>query len=152
MYYNSRVNKKIDTGCSITTCLNKLEQLGVCLEKHHPYDPKNFYKKPSICAYINAKFNKTRTYYYIESTVEDFKLALGMAPIICGMYINGDLEETERLSLSGEREGHSIVIYGYENNYFIARNSWGDDWGINGDFHIPFEYVEELCVESWIIV
>lgn len=40
---------------------------------------------------------------------------------------------------------HSIILIGWgvekdkdgkEVPYWIARNSWGDRWGMNGDFHV----------------
>ncbi len=39
--------------------------------------------------------------------------------------------------------GHCMVITGYEHGYqlFIVRNSWGMDWGIDGQCLIPYDYL-----------
>lgn len=40
---------------------------------------------------------------------------------------------------------HMIVIYGWKKHngkyYWVCKNSWGDDWGDNGFFYLPFGYV-----------
>lgn len=43
---------------------------------------------------------------------------------------------------SGERTGgHLVTIIGYDadEKYWIAKNSWGEDWGMDGFFHIAWE-------------
>jgi C1A family cysteine protease len=36
---------------------------------------------------------------------------------------------------------------------FIARNSWGEKWGDNGYFYMPYEYVSDssLCDEFYAL-
>ncbi|MCP5493021.1 MAG: C1 family peptidase [Leptospiraceae bacterium] len=38
---------------------------------------------------------------------------------------------------SGQHGGHSMLIVGYKGNYFIVKNSWGEDWGDKGYCYIP---------------
>lgn len=65
--------------------------------------------------------------------------------------------------------GHAISLVGYCDNtmepnpeshrpgggYFIFRNSWGEDWGVNdhgrGYGCLPYEYVERFCLEAAVI-
>jgi len=48
-----------------------------------------------------------------------------------------------------------VLAVGYDipNQRFIVRNSWGADWGQNGYFTIPFEYLTnaELANDFWSI-
>ena len=41
--------------------------------------------------------------------------------------------------------GHAVIILGYDFQVqsFIARNSWGADWGVDGHFLIPFLRIED---------
>ena len=36
--------------------------------------------------------------------------------------------------------GHAIVIYGWNEKGWLAQNSWGENWGNNGRFIIPFNF------------
>lgn len=51
--------------------------------------------------------------------------------------------------------GHAVMAVGYddETERFIVRNSWGADWGQNGYFTMPYEYVEnrKLADDFWTI-
>lgn len=36
----------------------------------------------------------------------------------------------------GAAPGHAVTLVGYTSTYWIIKNSWGDDWGLNGYIHI----------------
>lgn len=36
----------------------------------------------------------------------------------------------------GEEPDHAVTIVGYSEDYWIVRNSWGDDWGDSGYFYL----------------
>jgi C1A family cysteine protease len=40
--------------------------------------------------------------------------------------------------------GHCIVMIGYDNTkeLFQCINSWGKNWGQNGIFYLPYQYVD----------
>ena len=45
--------------------------------------------------------------------------------------------------------GHAITLVGYNENYLIGQNSWGNTWGDKGLFYIPKDY---LPFEAWAIL
>ena len=45
--------------------------------------------------------------------------------------------------------GHAIALIGYNKDYIIGQNSWGENWGDKGLFYIPKDY---LPFESWAIL
>ena len=51
--------------------------------------------------------------------------------------------------------GHAITIWGYHkaNKVFFGQNSWGKDWGKDGRFTLPFEYLANVGLASdfWTI-
>ena len=59
IYYNARVQENSsgtldDTGCSMTSGIQALEQHGVCLESIWPYDTNNVNRRPQDEAYRSA--------------------------------------------------------------------------------------------------
>ena len=44
---------------------------------------------------------------------------------------------------------HVVTVYGYsrEDRVFYFRNSWGKDWGNNGDGTLPFDYFKH---KKWV--
>lgn len=51
--------------------------------------------------------------------------------------------------------GHAVVAVGYndEQRVFIVRNSWGNNWGLNGYCLMPYEYLltAHLTNDFWTI-
>ena len=49
--------------------------------------------------------------------------------------------------------GHAIMAVGYDiqKKVFIIQNSWGDKWGDNGYFYMPFDFItnKEWCSDFW---
>jgi C1A family cysteine protease len=51
--------------------------------------------------------------------------------------------------------GHAVLAVGYDDaqERFIARNSWGADWGRKGYFTIPYHYLasRRLSDDFWTV-
>ena len=58
---------------------------------------------------------------------------------------------------SGEKilGGHCVLAVGYDDSQqrFLARNSWGTDWGLQGYFTVPYAYLTDpnLSSDFWTI-
>jgi Papain family cysteine protease. len=44
---------------------------------------------------------------------------------------------------SGQHGRHAMLIVGYVGNYYIVKNSWGEEWGDNGYCYIPKNVLAE---------
>ena len=47
------------------------------------------------------------------------------------------------------RGGHAVCLVGYTDEYFIVRNSWGEDWGENGFAYAHNDYAKEAFTEAY---
>jgi len=51
--------------------------------------------------------------------------------------------------------GHAVMCVGFndETRTFIMRNSWGPEWGDQGYFYIPYEYLTDpgLTSDIWAL-
>jgi len=51
--------------------------------------------------------------------------------------------------------GHGVCTVGFDDDKqcFIVKNSWGPDWGLNGYFYMPYDYLADpnLADDFWVI-
>ena len=47
------------------------------------------------------------------------------------------------------RGGHAVCLVGYTEEYFIVRNSWGENWGDNGFAYAHNDYAKEAFTEAY---
>jgi C1A family cysteine protease len=90
-------------------------------------------------------------------------LALGY-PIVIGFTVYESFETPEvaqtgdaPLPQMGEKVlgGHAVLVVGYDDatSRFILRNSWGEGWGKNGYFTLPYAYLidSRLAGDFWTV-
>jgi C1A family cysteine protease len=162
-----------DAGATIREICNALHKYGVCEENFMPYVPANLFADPSKDAMDNAVKYKVGKFARLTS-INEIKqyLALKQSPVLMGMEVYASMEsytvaKTGILPLpkAGEENmgGHAVLIVGYvdakpattkkksaSKGYFIVRNSWGADWGQEGYFMMPYEYIEKgFAFDFW---
>jgi hypothetical protein len=110
--------------------------------------------------------------YIFKSRIENFKQHLqNNIPIIIGLridigtfrdysYVDCAFDKTKPIIIKDcpkQRDYiHAMVIIGYDDelNCFIVRNSWGRDWGYNGNAYFDYDYFSKqnnLVCGAWII-
>lgn len=156
-----------DTGISIKGGLQSIQKYGTCSENNWGYDISKYTQQPPNQCIIAGKthINGFR-YIRVQQNLVNIKQALvAEFPILVGIKLYNSFEsdnvtKTGSVPMPNKNKeaclgGHCCSIIGYDDNTqrFICSNTWGSDWGINGYFTIPYDYIldSSLTSDFWII-
>ena len=168
IYYSERAIEHTiaeDSGAMIRDGIKSVAKQGAPHEKIWPYNAKQFRKKPTKAAYKDARRHPAVLYQRLVQEVQQLRgcLAAGF-PFVFGFTVYSSFESSEvaktgRVPMPTPKEkvlgGHAVLAVGYEhaNERFIVRNSWGADWGLDGYFTMPYDYLlnSNLSDDFWTI-
>jgi hypothetical protein len=168
LYYNERQLENTipdDSGALISDGVLSLEKYGLCPETQYPYIIEKFALKPPQECYVEARKHYVMTANNISNDLSSMKNSLASGfPFVVGILVYTTFE-SDSVAKSGlvplpqpNEEclgGHAVLICGYDDNkqLWIARNSWGSDWGDKGYFYLPYAYLTnpELSSDLWNI-
>ena len=145
--------------------IKSIAKKGVCPETMWPYDIQKFKIKPNDECYINALNHKCIQYKKLNQSLNQLKNALLYGkPFVFGFSVFESFEsketaETGSMCMPGKDDkllgGHAVMCVGFSDSKkkFIIRNSWGVNWGDDGYFYMPYEFMtnKDLCSDFWII-
>lgn len=169
IYYNERVMEGTvneDAGAMIRDGIKSMVKEGVCPETMWQYNVSKFKCRPPQECYIEALNNQVLEYLRITPhTLYEVKQCLAEGyPIVFGFMIfesmmTQEVARTGIVPVPSSREkpigGHAVMAVGYddEKEALIVRNSWGSEWGINGDFYLPYWFVttHNASADYWTI-
>jgi len=168
IYYNERAMEgsvDYDAGAYIRDGVKSVNKLGVCAESLWPYDESKFTAKPSDECYTEAAKNLCTEYARVTQTLDEMKACLSEGfPFVFGFtvfysFFDQSVAETGMMSMPLENDpiagGHAVLAVGYddEKGCFIVRNSWGEGWGDQGFFYMPYAYIADpsLASDFWMM-
>jgi C1A family cysteine protease len=165
IYYNERVLEgtvDYDSGASLRDGIKTLRKIGACWESTWPYLIERFDKKPLKKCYIEAKKHRIVSYHRISTLSEMLTCLAEGYPFVFGFTVYESFEsqkvrQTGVVNMPRKKEkalgGHAVLAVGYDQKQkrFLVRNSWGIDWGKDGYFTMPYEYLETLAADFWTI-
>ena len=168
IYYNERemegtVDK--DCGAAIRDGIKSVVRQGVCSEDLWPYDTTKFRDKPTEECYNKALSMQVLKYLSLDQDIDALTSCLNEGyPFVFGFVVyekfeSREVEDSGVLQMPGDFErqvgGHAVMAVGYDmnNKTFLIRNSWGEEWGQQGYFTMPFDYVlnNDLADSFWTI-
>lgn len=166
-YYNARAlegSVRQDAGAQIRDVVKGMAQTGACQEKLWPYVTKKFATKPTVAAYQDAGRHRVSNYQRLTSLDNMLACLASGEPFIFGFSVYESFEseqvaKTGVLNMPARSEqllgGHAVCAVGYDQKTqrFKIRNSWGADWGQQGYFTMPFNYLEssDLADDFWVV-
>lgn len=164
-YVEGHVNQ--DAGAMIRDGAKTMAKMGVCPESMWKYDdgPTFFKQQPDKKCYELAQKCKVKGYARVTQDLEQMKRCIKHGyPFVFGFTVldSFGLEQVVKhgkmvLPQPGDRVrgGHAVTAVGYDDfqEVFIVRNSWGEEWGDEGYFYMPYAYIcdKQLANDFWAI-
>ena len=168
IYYYERLilgTVNYDSGAYIRDGIKATNHYGASLESLWPHDIRKFKQEPITEAKNDAQNRKVTRYERVTNFNGCIDALTNGYPVIMGFHVyqsfmsasvartgNMPYPNTKRERLLG---GHAVLLVGYDKRkkVFIARNSWGTNWGIKGYFYMPFDMVikPNMSSDYWII-
>lgn len=173
-YYNERLmdgDVGSDDGSSGRTMMQALVKYGICLQADWPYDTKNFTTRPGDAMYQQALGYKPGAYHrVIGSDVAKSVIFSGypfsISADVYASFMGNAAAKTGLIPIPTGREqlegGHEFYAFAYDDTMsmadgslggFFCRNSWAENWGLNGNMWLPYSYIDnaQLVSDMWTV-
>jgi len=163
IYYNERViegTTGYDSGATLRDGIKTMANQGACPEPEWPYHIPDFREQPPERAYQAASKDLAIRYSRVRQHLPQMMACLADGfPFVFGLSVYESFE-SEAVAQSGEVPmpqqgekllgGHAMMAVGYlhDQQRFIARNSWGTDWGMQGYCTMPYAYLLNRALSS----
>merc|ERR1711904_212380 len=169
IYYNERALEGTidsDSGAALRDGIKAINREGVCDERDWPYDEKAFRDKPSAACYASARKERALSYRRVDQSLHAMKHALcrEKQPVVFGFTVYESFESSAvaqsgimPIPQKGEKVlgGHAVLCVGYDDDLqvFHIRNSWGAEWGDEGYFTMPYDFLldKDSASDFWIV-
>jgi C1A family cysteine protease len=151
-----------DVGAEMRTIGMAGKEYGICSDASWPYIASKLSTRPPQKCFDEAKKVKVASYERLLSE-EEIKACIAKArscamigfPVYTSFFDIGS-DGIMPMPKKGEyiEGGHAVTAYRYDPDYIWIRNSWGPDWGLNGDFKMPWAFYRKYKadIDVWRII
>jgi len=159
--FRSRPTSFIETeGTSLKAALDIARKFGSVLDSVLPFGTEQLYAGEAEIFYATASQLKIASYYNLRGRLANWRVWLATkGPILTRLDVDatwdnatateGHLDKYEK---GTGRGGHAVALVGYTPEYFIVRNSWGDNWGDQGFAYASKAYAKVAFTEAYGVI
>ena len=162
VYYNIRLiegTADIDSGAYLRDGIKAIRRHGLCKEDLWPYVTEEFATPPPKICYDDARTRSIKNYRKLSGVTDILDALNNKRPVAFGMAVYDGFMDLNRFNSVldvppvGEPSigGHAMLMVGYDllKKQFLALNSFGLDWGVQGYCWITFNYVRQEIYDVW---
>jgi hypothetical protein len=158
--YN-QINGGQDGGAFLHDALQLIVDRGAATWSTMPYDDNDYLGQPSQEAVDQASNFKAVSYNAISSA-QQMKAALANRnPVLAGIRVYENLpllngpDSVYNTTTGEDKGGHAVTLVGYDDNKyggaFKVINSWGNTWGDNGFFWLPYNMISTVMNQALVL-
>lgn len=144
----------------IRNVLKGMNKFGVCREEIWPYVSEQRNIQPDLECYVDSWPRKISSYTAIYSIGGILEVIDQGFPVLTGitvfdnfMQLSGpdSIVSVPAEGLTVSPMAHAMVLVGYSqpSQWFIAKNSYGPEWGDQGYCYVPFDYLTQFGFDQW---
>jgi len=155
LYYFTRKLEgtlKWDSGASIRNSMKAANKFGISPEKYWPYKINKFKQAPSPQSRFFGKHYRLNQYMRVQQTIPELKQSIAQGfPVVFGFMVYDSFRQAAKKGIMPiphpQNEylwgGHAVTICGFSDDkrVFKCRNSWGRNWGDDGYFYMPYDFI-----------
>jgi len=141
-----------------------VQKIGICEDRFYP-EPNSSMKWeeyidttkiPENC-YEDASAHKSASYWRVGNDTNELKTVLLQYKnsVVCSMEWFKEFNTPNNGLLPSNFNntvgGHAVDLVGFDDfkEYFIFKNSWGNGWGDNGHFYMPYNIFNKVIWDLW---
>lgn len=168
IYYNERAMEgtiSSDSGAQIRDGIKVVARQGACPETEWPYVVAHFTLRPPVRCYQDALKDRALSYQRVSRSLNQMKACLASGQLLIfgfSVYESFESDEVAQTGIvpmpSANEQilgGHAVCAVGFQDDQqrFIVRNSWSDQWGDKGYCYMPYAYLLDggLSSDFWAI-
>lgn len=158
-YYNSKEserqifhtdNNEISKGLHVRSIIDSIINHGLIYqEKFSSILPENKFNIPDGKIIDESlKHINGFSVIHVEKNISDLKRYLSQYKPVIGLFKfnigRNDIDLSKKVLEPSKDDSiyHSVLITGYNDDYFIFQNSYGEQWGIEGFGKLSYSYIE----------